>query len=216
MDLINPEEIVSISEKIHGTWCCMGFADGEYVVTSKGLSEKGLAFKLNEANENNLYVRQFLKFGGKEIVDALLKLTEFTTVYVLGEIFGNGVQDLSYGQPTQSFRMFDIYGRKTNDSGVTDGGYFTTARLISTVADLATLGVNVELVPILYQGPFSFKVVDEYTNGKETVSGKESHIREGVVIKVMSERTNHIIHRTILKSVSEAYLTRKGNTTEYN
>ena len=58
-EMFQEGEDVIITEKIHGTWCCMGRADGEPLVSSLGMSEHGLGLKLNEENRNNLYVRQW-------------------------------------------------------------------------------------------------------------------------------------------------------------
>jgi hypothetical protein len=54
----------------------------------------------------------------------------------------------------------------------------------------------------------------QYTDGKTTFDG--AHIREGIVMKPTKERVEPELGRVILKSVSEAYLLRKGNITEYN
>ena len=70
------------------------------------------------------------------------------------------------------------------------------------------------MVPILYTGPFSIESMEEFTNGKETVSGKEACIREGIVVRVAEERHEENLGRVILKSVSAAYLLRKGEVTE--
>ena len=75
--------------------------------------------------------------------------------------------------------------------------------------------LDIDTVPVLYSGPYSKEVVDELTNGKETVSGKELHMREGIVIRPFNERRDDDIGRVILKSVSDAYLLRKGGT-EHN
>ena len=63
---IQPGEQVVMTEKLHGTWTGMSFDpalrhpdlyEGGTLVTSKGMSAKGLAFKTGEANDRNLYVR---------------------------------------------------------------------------------------------------------------------------------------------------------------
>ena len=57
-DALRPGEPVVITEKLHGSWCCLGrYPDHGPVVTSKGMSDRGLALELDEANRNNLYVR---------------------------------------------------------------------------------------------------------------------------------------------------------------
>ena len=66
-----------------------------------------------------------------------------------------------------------------------------------------------------HRGIFSKEALDEHTNGKETVSGKNLHVREGVVVRPVIERRHDEIGRVQLKSVSEKYLLRRGGT-EFN
>ena len=71
-----------------------------------------------------------------------------------------------------------------------------------------------KLVPQIYVGPYSKEVVEQYTDGTNIEGG--FNVREGVVIKPVIERRDDELGRVILKSVSEKYLLRKGNVTEYN
>ncbi len=78
--------------------------------------------------------------------------------------------------------------------------------------------LNLPVVPLLYQGPYSKDTLNVYTNG-DTVLGNGKHIREGCVVKPIKERLGgkHMSDRIILKSVSEAYLFRDTiNATEFN
>lgn len=224
-DLIADGEEVVITEKLHGTWCCIGVLAphraqdkyGDVIITSKGLSAQGLAFKLSDPdnpengnpNENNLYVRaarahqvvEKIREKGK----ALLERGE--SIYVLGEVFGRGVQDLAYGSSADKdenigFRVFDIYVR-----GDTHSWYLNDVSL-EDITELLWL----PRVPVLYRGPFSKEVLLSYTDGMETISGKEAHIREGVVVRPRAERRSDLIGRVQLKSVSEKYLLRKNGT----
>ena len=201
-------EDVAITEKLHGTFAQIGYVPEEdlIVISSKGLGAKGIILKSNEANENNLYVRTANMVGddGLSIID---KIKEFANVrgepvYILGEIFGRGVQDLMYGQDTPVFRAFDMYVGKPQA-----GKYFNFDDMIKFCEYL-----NIETVPILYRGPYDHQMMLDLTDGKETVSGKSNNIREGVVIKPTIERECKWLSRIILKSVSVKYLTRKGGT----
>lgn len=69
------------------------------------------------------------------------------------------------------------------------------------------------LVPRLYTGPYDRDTVLALASGRETVSGRELHLREGVVIRPVTERYSPVVGgRAIAKAVSPAYLTRKGGT----
>lgn len=211
-DVLQEGEEVVIAEKIHGTWTCFGHhSDVGKVITSKGLSGQGLAFKLNEANDRNLYLRVLKATGeeGRTILDRMINIYTnndgWPAIYLLGEIFGRGVQDLAYGSETPSFRLFDVY------FGSPGEGKYLDHKGIVEIAGI----LGIETCPILYKGPYSEEIVEKLTKGRETVSGAEANIREGVVIRPTSERRDVELGRVILKSVSEDYLLRK-NATEYN
>lgn len=112
-----------------------------------------------------------------------------------GEVFGQ-VQDLKYGHEKGevSIRIFDIW----RDLG--SGWSFEDASELIKHKDL-------ELVPLLYTGPYSDDIVKKHTDGKTTIDMKgEHHIREGCVIKPSIERNNERIGRVALKNVSDKYL----------
>lgn len=221
--VLNLGEEVVMTEKCHGTFAMFGFMSHDMclageneaahmIVSSKGLAAKGLAFKLDaEANLNNIYCRTAKNLNLFQKVKDIFSLDR--SVFILGEIFGPGVQDLAYGKTVQ-FRIFDIYlgtpgeGRFLNDSELDD----------------ACIQLGVSRVPVLYRGPFSLEVLEAHTTGKETVSGQSTHVREGVVVRPVMERVwdgDSILGslplggRVQLKSVSEDYLFRKGNVTEF-
>ena len=208
-------QIISITEKLHGTWCCFGsHPDAPYVVCSKGLSARGLIFQINTKNtERNLYVRTLEETrdeNSHNLIDrAHFLLNERTgnpmlPFYLLGEIFGKGIQDLHYGLNKPEFRIFDIY---LGEPG--QGRYMDCAELMDFIHELGA-----KMVPLLFTGSYTDEIVEEYTNGKDTIGG--FNVREGIVIKPIIEHYDKELGRVILKSVSEDYLLRKGSTTEYN
>ena len=216
-DVLIEGERVIFTEKIHGTFTLFGYHPEvtHPIVSSKGLSAQGLAFKFNDANKDNLYINALndLTLGKTEpkedIITRIRRMglfDELTPFYVLGETFGTGIQDLKYGEDKIGFRVFDIY------VGAPGKGRYVDCDKLAAYCQ----ALEVDMVPILYDGPYSKAVMDEYTSGKETVSGTEANLREGIVIKPALERHHIILGRVFLKSVSEAYLLRKGNTTELN
>ena len=221
-DVIEDGEFVVMTEKIHGTWCCFGYHPDLNVpiITSKGLSGRGLAFKMVEANYNNLYYEAFVRYNYRDVNrDKLFEMFTGTTVldraagfwgahqpfYILGEIYGQGVQDLGYGTKHPHFRVFDIYW------GEPGKGRYADADSLQSMCR----ALEMEPVPELYKGPFSKEKMEELTNGTEMVSGEGANMREGIVIRPIRERDHLELGRVILKSVSEAYLLRKGGT-EFN
>lgn len=220
-DAFSENDHVVFTEKIHGTWLCVGWhPDVGKIVNSKGLSAKGLAFKFNENNQSNLYLRaleQTVDQNGDDIIDRAVGTIEVwgyhnTPVYVLGEIYGKGVQDLSYGTQHPQVRFYDVHIGDQNDTMKDPESYgFLNFDRAKTLIDF----VGGTFVPVLYQGPFSEDVMWQYTSGTETVSGNNFNLREGIVIRTTQEAFDVELGRMIAKNVSEDYLLRK-NATEYN
>jgi RNA ligase (TIGR02306 family) len=224
-DVIADGEEVVMTEKLHGTFFGIGILPdheydpkhvfGKYVLFSKGLGAQGLCFKLSEKSEQTVYLKAAEKcglFDALETAKSLLESEETEQgfdrpLYLLGEVFGGSIQDAGWYSNDISFRLFAVVSGYNQPSLYS---YFDYDQVVA----LAKL-IGVETVPILYRGPFSKEVMLQYTTGKETVSGKERNIREGLVVVPTKERTHPAIGRVALKSVSEDYLTRKGNTTEY-
>ena len=196
-------ESVVMTEKLHGSWCCLGWhPEHGPIVTSKGMSEKGLALILDEVNANNLYVRTWHAHAAAFEQARARLAAAGQPCYVLGEVYGRGVQDLHYGEPNPAFAVFDAY---VGEPG--RGHYLPPDRLAGSLGDLFPG------VPVLYEGPFSVARMLEFTDGVTTLGGR--HVREGVVVKPAEERSSAEFGRVILKHVSGSYLTRRGGT-EYN
>ena len=199
-DELRGGEPVVMTEKLHGTWCCLGWhPDHGPIVTSKGMSDRGMALILNEANRTNLYVRTWRAFEAPFETARAHLAGDGQAFYVLGEVYGRGVQDLHYGEPNPAFRVFDAY---VGEPG--RGRYLPPDEVEASLGDLFPL------VPVLYRGPFSAAVMLEHTGGATALGGR--HVREGVVVKPAAERESAELGRVILKSVSGDYLTRKGGT----
>lgn len=230
------EEVV-MTEKLHGTFMGIGywpglgkkdlFEGGDVFTFSKGLGAQGLVFKDNENNRNNLYVKNLVDLIdgiGFNIINGIKKWFEYGSrvernpikefrkgkpmpVYILAEIFGKGIQDLAYGQDADTLRIFDVFVGEPSS-----GRYLDYDEMVYFCEEI----IDVAMVPVLYHGPYSKKIADEYCDGLTVLQECEgSCIREGVVIKPAFEARHDEIGRVILKHVSEKYLLRK-NATEYN
>ena len=214
-DILREGEEVIFTEKLHGTCTIVAIlphkdahpeAFGErrnILIMSKGLAAKGLALKNNERNQSNLYVRATRALVAR--IDEMQRGEsdgQDVPNFILGETFGPGVQDLTYGKEID----FRVFATATGYSGSQQYNRF----------DFVVWGIRCRLpwyktVPVLYRGPFSEEVMRRYTDGP-TMMGAD-HIREGIVM--LADRTDPRIGRVCLKSVSADYLTRK-NGTEYN
>lgn len=206
-DVFEDGELVEMTEKTHGTFCGIAIIPGldhaemfgrDGIVYSKGLGAKGLVFKDAPPNEGNIYVAMAKKL---DLHNRIRKAFPGDTIHVLGEIYGHGVQDLTYGRKDREFAAFDI---NMNGAWLSRLGF-------SEACDK----IGIESMPALYLGPFSRAIMMAFTDGK-TIIGNLAHLREGVVVRPWMERTASQIGRVILKSVSEDYLMRKGNATEFS
>lgn len=216
-------ESVTATEKIHGscTLFTLSVDTGEQFVSSKGLGARNLA--LTEADDN-LYWRTIKAYDlagfarnvaqgldlRQEIAAGSLSQTASPVAYVgiFGEVYGAGIQDLTYGTRATSekpgYAVFDIAVRYAN------GVHVWLDQ--DDVRHLTSHG-DVPMVPELYRGPYDPEVIAQVAEGKETISGHETNVREGVVVRPIRERRSNVLGgRAIGKWVSEGYLTRKGGT----
>lgn len=226
-DIFEPGEEVSVTEKIHGT-CFLLTADYRWLktdqdrptiaVSSKGYGGKGLAI---ERDATNLYWRAVHAYSLEAFADKISLLAGAPVVGLFGEVYGNGVQDLDYkinaktGAP--GFALFDIavdYGDGVQ-TFLNPEGFQKLVKLANEqLGDEGLLDEGVNIVPVLYQGPYDEKRLLELAEGKTTLGG--GHVREGVVVRPRREARSAVTGgRKIGKLVGEGYLTRGGNATEY-
>nr|BFD94466.1 RNA ligase (ATP) [Kitasatospora sp. Xyl93] len=201
-DAFEPGEPVVLTEKLHGSCCLVTYvaATGEVRVSSKGIGAQGLALA---EDPRNLYWRAVRAYDIPAVAARLAERLGAERVGIFGEVFGEGVQDLGYGASARierpGYAAFDV-------SALVDGqlNWLSAAELLDG---------QLPLVPELWRGPFDPETVLGFARGKETVSGRELHLREGVVVRPVAERWSPVLGgRAIAKVVSDAYLTRKGGT----
>ncbi|WP_055612230.1 RNA ligase (ATP) [Streptomyces phaeochromogenes] len=201
-DIFAPGEDVVLTEKLHGSACLLTYfaEDGRVQVSSKGFGGKYLA--LTE-DPRNLYWRAVHGHGVAAAAARLAERLGARRVGVFGEVYGAGVQDLTYGadgrRETLGYAVFDVSAEIDGEVRWLDATELLTGEL--------------PLVPRLYEGPYDIGRVLEFASGRETVSGQGLHLREGVVIRPATERYSPVTGgRAVAKAVSPAYLTRKGGT----
>jgi RNA ligase (TIGR02306 family) len=220
-DLFQDGEEVVFTEKIHGKCTRVGL-----VRTADREGEDAWTFM---AGSHNLRRKEFDARGRRsqfweclsEPVRQLLQHVRPLSapwlpanvhgILLFGEVYGAGVQDMWYGLENGrfGFRAFDL---AVNGKFV---GFDVKQELCARF--------GVEMVPILYRGPFSRARVEEFVSGPTTMcpvdrAGKFKG-REGIVITPVRERPvtteAKVFDRLILKAISFDYLERKGGT-EYH
>jgi RNA ligase (TIGR02306 family) len=213
-DIFTEDDVVIINEKIHGSNARYGNLEivfdnkqplfyrvknwirknifketHEFVVGSHNVQISGNNNRHNYYSDD-IWGRIAKKYDMKSIVPK--------DCIVYGEIYGNGIQDLTYGLKDIDIVIFDI---KYKDKYLGWNDVWTFCN---------THGLKV--VPQLYSGSFSKEILDQYTNGLSLIC--PTQIREGVVVKMLEEGSHPKIGRKILKNLSADYLLRK-NATEF-
>jgi RNA ligase (TIGR02306 family) len=185
-DAFEPGEMVVLTEKIHGTSCRVGIVEGELMAGSMGMRRK-------RPPDAELHRSTYWFPLTLEPVAALLaELGRGRRQVILyGEVFGAGIQSFHYGMKGRlAFAAFDL---------LVDGRYLDWPDLQRTLARL-----DLPAVPVLYEGPLTPEVVRQHSLGKTTLA--DHHVREGVVVRPLRERTDPRLGRLVLKYLSDAYL----------
>ena len=209
-DRLDPGEPVVVTEKLHGTFCCLGLRrleqgdDLEPVVSSKGHLNHGLRFDIDAADNVYVDVWRRCASGVRAAFDAWNGDSDKPfEMYLFGEICGPEVQDLAYGLPEPEFYLFDVRLAEGYEN-------WETVEEVADIADVAT-------VPELHSGPWTPDLLATHNDGQSTLA---SHHREGIVIRPQSGRYDTGLKhpsgrgpgRVIFKSVSARHLLRKGGT----
>lgn len=177
--IFEPGETVQLTEKIHGANARFAFMDDRMWCGSR------TEWKRKE--EGNLW---WQALAAVPTIEEFCRKHSGCVLY--GEVYGN-VQNMKYGHAkTVTFAAFDVLR--------TDGS-FESASVYREMA--ATCGVP--LVPLLATIPYDFEAVCAYAEGPSLVPGAD-HIREGCVVKPMTERFHQAVGRVILKVVGAGYL----------
>ena len=181
-EIFGEDELVVITEKLHGTNSRVGIVDGQWMAGSHHVQR-------GEGDELYWSPRRH----AENLVSALAK--HHRQVILFGEILGSAVQSLDYGYEGHAgYRAFDL---------MVDGRYLD----YNTFYDLCAL-YSVKMVPVLAYGHrFDFDLVRTLSRGHTVLGG--DHLREGVVVKPLVERSDPRIGRVILKYVSDDFLLAK-------
>lgn len=170
---VEDEEVI-VTEKIHASQINV-IRDEEMnlVLSSKGIIKRGL---LIEENETNMYWKAVHNTNLKEILD-----TAFPGIFVqvMGEA-GPCQVGFDYGWSEPTLRLFRIE---------IENVHYSIVQLKEMVKDNPNIQPIIDLwVPVLYVGKFDEKEFTKLSKGMETVSGKQRHIKEGVVVEPVIPR----------------------------
>lgn len=206
-DLVQGERVV-ITEKVHGSQFILGHDvdKNETIISSKGMLKKGLIL---EESDDNTY---WLASKNDNIVDIIRKTFDSGVVQVFGEVIP--VQKgYNYGQTKPTTRLFDV--RLNGESIPYDKVSDEFKQLwVPTIFDGEIQLEEKEIV--IYSDPekgihktkttFNLpKDIVDLCKGMEQVSGKQLHIREGVVLRPYIDRDAKDGTKLRLKIINPKY-----------
>jgi len=202
-DVFKPGEEVIYTEKIHGTNCRVGLVLGTWVAGSMEVRRKRPVMVIGEGPEGqfvnaewgdsvmktNTYWFPYTLDGVRHLVDGFLNGRG--TVILYGEIYGGSIQSLNYGIQKGKGLGFRAFGLKVEGKFLDWDAFFTVCSQY-----------GVETVPVLARGGFTMERAKELADGKSQLA---DHMREGVVVYPVNERTDPRIGRVVLKFVGTEY-----------
>lgn len=180
-------ELVFCSEKLHGSQISiMKTMENNWLITSKGIGKKQLVIKESEAN---LYWQAFHNSDIKSFFESIFPGKE---VQIFGEVLP-AQRGFSYGQDKPKVYIFriivDNIEMQWNEIEEFHGGFLLS-----------------HTVPNLYKGPYDEDILIKLSKGKETVSGKNLHIKEGIVVRPQNNRKAKEGFPLFLKVINPAYV----------
>lgn len=183
--VFDPEEEVVCTEKVHGMngrWC----HDGTRLWV-------GSHERLKRPGGDDAWNRVAAQLE----LDRVLAGLPMHVIY--GEVYGSGVQDMTYACDGLSIVVFDIARLDPDGRGAS---YLDHDAMVETAKAL-----GLPTAPVLYRGP-AREIPDDLQEGI-TVLGAGCHVKEGFVVRPVQERYNTRIGRVILKMVGAGYHLRK-------
>lgn len=188
--IIQPGELVWYAEKIHGVNCRIGVVEGQWLAGSR---ENQRVRPPEDQMASNYYWYPYTLASVRQLIQHFLDQGHHSVV-LFGETYG--MQQLKYGLKDRiHFAAFDLN---------VDGHFLSYDEFLAVCE-----AFSVPTVPVLAKGPFSLEEARYHSRGITEVMGSHSHIREGVVIRPVEERTHPEIGRVVLKYLNEDYLTSK-------
>ena len=213
--MLNYGDPLIVTEKLHGTnsrvgWVASNTVEGGTVLEKVAGTHRtqrkiedcgvyGLPFELYGENLNKLFDHILQATGHPGIEEPLF----IRSLIIFGEIFGPGVQDLTYGlKDKKAWRVFDI---------AVNGKYLSWENVKS-------IGTNfdIPIVPHMDPDVYTFEELCSLAEGDSVLS--PGQIKEGLVVRPIFETTwgkgdlDPYPKRSIFKLLNSDYLTRKGGT----
>lgn len=181
-----PGEEVIVTEKIHGSqgnWFLYKDSEWKQAISSKGNLDESRCILAEDGNDlwraaQNTNIFQLLAEA----------FPQARCIQAIGEEFPCQKGGWTYGAKEATLRLFKI---------IVDEQVVPLDNIPAAIKSL--------WVPVLYRGAYDLKVVDQFRHGKEQVSDKELHIREGGVLSPVIERRAKDGIRLMVKLINPEY-----------
>jgi RNA ligase (TIGR02306 family) len=209
-DIFKPGDVVVVTEKIHG--CNARYGTLPIVISrDQPFIERAIRwykkyilkhkFEFVYGSHNIQLYGMKNNYYGEDVWGRIAKKYNLAKIIppgliLYGEIYGPGIQDMTYGIKEIDILFFDAKS----------GGQYLGWDEFCVVCE--TFGLK--HVPVLASSEYYPGMEEDYTDGKSFLCPDQ--MREGCVVKCELEENHPLIGRKILKSVSTEYLTRKGGT----
>ena len=197
-----------ITEKIHGQSVQYAIdIDNNIFATTKNIGKTNCYI---DTSLDTNYTKILKKCDIADKLRTLKSDYNSDCAYILGEIFGKGVQDLTYGTNGLEFIAYGYvlgkYNQESNTVSHTELSLSSIHGLKLKHSYLFNFGLVRDFATVN-----DFKqYLEQYVDGYELQSGERKHIREGIVVRLDPERIEDKVLR--FKCVSKAYKLRKNGT----
>lgn len=197
--VLDGDEVV-VTEKIHG-------ANAGFVFAAKGSDAPRLWVRsrrqFKKPDGGGIWADVAAKYCFAEVLAAVCP-----NIAIFGEVYGQ-VQDLTYAKGSDvdlvAFDAMDTVSRR----------YLDYDDFVNVVKDINMVlscehypnASQLKVAPVLYRGTYDYAAIAALAEGA-TLLGGGLHVREGVVVKPLTERWHDRLGRIILKLAGEGYLTR--------
>ena len=193
-DVFGKTDLVYLSEKIHGSSGRIAIIHGKKMAGShnvRRVKPLNIANPTSSDRDNALYWWPWTVPGVEPMLKDLAQSHKQVVLY--GEIYGKDIQKFEYGQTGLAFVAFDL---------LIDGKFQYWSDLKQICGKY-----HVPVVPDLGLHLYSLDTIKTLANGKSMLSN--DNIREGIIVRPLSETRNPKIGRLILKYCSDDYYTKE-------
>jgi RNA ligase (TIGR02306 family) len=165
--------------KFYWQYACNGFQRKVTHVDNPNLVERDWWWHPTKSTDVVNLMNHVLDLGHRQVI-------------VYGETYGTGVQTLDYGVKDRlAFAAYEI---------LIDGNFVDYDRYAELCQKF-----NIPTCPLLYRGPYSFAIAEQYCKGNSTLTGA-NHIREGIVVKPVKVFKHPSVGRVNFKVINPDYL----------